>query len=61
MSILYVILAIALVGVILWAINRFLPMEPSIKQFLNVVVIIFLIIWLLKALGVFGYLGNLRV
>jgi hypothetical protein len=61
MSLLALILVIVLIGVVLWLINAFIPMEPRIKMILNWVVIIFLIIWLLKALGVFAGLGDVRV
>jgi hypothetical protein len=61
MSILTVILVIALVGVLLWAINTYLPMQQGIKTLLNVVVVLVLIIWLLKAFGVLGSLSNVTV
>lgn len=61
MSILALIIAIVVVGLILWAINSFIPMEPRIKQILNIVVIVLLVIWILKALGVFALLSGYRV
>lgn len=61
MSILALIIAIVVVGLILWAINSFIPMEPRIKQILNIVVIVLMVIWILKALGVFALLSGYRV
>lgn len=61
MSILALIIAIVVVGLILWVINSFIPMEPRIKQILNIVVIVLLVIWILKALGVFALLSGYRV
>lgn len=61
MSLISLILAIVVVGVLLWAINALIPMEERIKKILNVVVIVVLVIWILKALGVFGYLTDVRV
>lgn len=52
MSLLYVVLVLVVVGVILWAINRFIPMQGTIKTILNWVVVICVIIWLLSVFGV---------
>lgn len=54
-----VIITLVVVGLILWLINRYIPMASSIKSILNVVVIIAVIIWLLKVFGIWG--GNLNV
>lgn len=49
-----VIVTLVIVGLILWLINRFIPMAGSIKSILNIVVIIAVIIWLLKVFGIWG-------
>ena len=51
MSLLSILIAIVVVGVLLWIINNFLPMDHQIKRIFNIVVVIALIIWLLKAFG----------
>lgn len=56
-----VIVVLIVVGVILWLINRFIPMAGSIKSILNAVVIIAVILWLLNVFGVWGSLSNIRV
>ncbi len=61
MSLLTLLLVIVVVGVILWLINSFIPMDSKIKMILNVVVVIILIIWLLKAFGVWGAMGSVKV
>ena len=61
MSLLTIILVIVVVGVLLWAINSFIPMDSKIKSILNIVVVIALILWLLQAFGVLGSLGGVRV
>lgn len=43
---------LVVVGVILWAVNSFIPMDGKIKQILNVVVIIAVILWLLSVFGI---------
>lgn len=45
-----VLLTIILVGVILWAVNTFIPMDGNVKNILNVVAIVLLVIWLFSAL-----------
>ena len=49
-----VIIVLVVVGLILWLINRFIPMDSKIKSILNIVVVIAVIIWLLKAFGLFS-------
>lgn len=61
MSVLTIIVTIVIVGVILWAINSFIPMDGKIRSILNAVVVILLIIWLLQAFGVLGSLRGVHV
>ena len=61
MPILTIILIIVLVGVLLWALNSFVPMDSKVKSILNIVVVILLIIWLLQAFGLIDGLLNVRV
>jgi hypothetical protein len=49
------------VGVLLWLLNNYVPMDPKIKTILNVVVVIVVVIWLLQAFGVLGQLRDLRI
>lgn len=60
MPILIVILVLVAFGVILWAINRYVPMQQWVKTLLNIVVIIILVVWLLKVLGLIDIL-NVKV
>lgn len=61
MTLISLILTIVVVGVALWAINSFIPMERRVKSILNGVVIVCLILWLLQAFGVIGSLRNVRI
>jgi hypothetical protein len=61
MSILSILLVIVLVGVLLWAVNSFVPMDGKIRSILNIVVVLLLIIWLLQAFGLLQGLSSLRV
>jgi len=64
MSIIGLIITLVVIGVILWLINTYIPMDPKIKTILNVVVIILLILWLLSLfvnLGSLGTIGTHRI
>jgi len=55
MSIISIIVSLIVVGVLLWLINTYIPMDGKIKKILNAVIVILVVIWLL---GVFGVLGT---
>jgi len=61
MSLISVVVALIVVGVILWLINSYIPMDGKIKSILNVVVIIVVAIWLLQSFGVLGNIGDIRI
>ena len=61
MSILTILIVLIVVGVILWLINTYIPMQSTIKSILNAVVIIVVVLWLLQAFGVLGELGRVQV
>ncbi len=56
-----VLLVLIAVGVLLWLINSYIPMDRKIKSILNVVVVIVVVIWLLRVFGVMGSLSNVRI
>jgi hypothetical protein len=61
MPLIQVFIALIVVGVLLWLVNRFIPMAGSIKSILNAVVVICVVIWLLNVFGLFHSLSNIRV
>ncbi len=61
MPLLTILLVIIVVGVLLWLINSFIPMDHNIKSILNVVVVIILIVWLLKVFGIFSSLMDIHI
>jgi hypothetical protein len=56
-----VLLTLIVVGVLLWLVNRFIPMQSTIKGILNGIVIIIVVLWLLQVFGLFSTLSNIRV
>lgn len=61
MSLVSLIVVLCIVGVVLWLVNTYLPMDQKIKTILNVVVVIFVVLWLLQAMGLVGSLDAIRV
>jgi hypothetical protein len=49
------------VGVVLWLVNRFIPMQATIKSILNGVVVIAVVLWLLSASGLLHSFSRIRV
>ena len=56
MPLLQVLMALVVVGVLLWVVNRFIPMQGTIKSILNAVVVIAVVLWLLN---IFGFLHSM--
>ena len=61
MPLIQLVIVLVVIGVILWAINTFIPMQRTMKKILNAVVIIAVIIWLLSVFGVIGDLSTMRI
>jgi hypothetical protein len=61
MPLIQILLALIVVGVLLWLVNRFIPMASSIKSILNAVVVICVVLWLLNVFGLFHSLSNIHV
>ena len=61
MPLIQVVVVLIVVGVLLWLVNRFIPMAGSIKSILNAVVVIAVILWLLNVFGIFSYLSTIHV
>ncbi len=61
MPLLQLVEVLIVVGVLLWLVNRFIPMQGSIKSILNGVVVIAVVLWLLNAFGLFHSVARMRV
>lgn len=49
-----IVVVLVIVGVALYLLNQYVPMAPPIKTIINVVVILFVVLWLLSAVGLFS-------
>jgi hypothetical protein len=61
MPLVTVVIVLAVVGLLLWLVNRFIPMQGQIKAILNGVVVIAVVLWLLKIVGLFDNLSQYNI
>jgi hypothetical protein len=61
MPVITVIIVLIVAGVLLWLVNTFIPMQRTIKNLLNAVIVIVLVIWLLKVFGILSHLQHLSI
>ena len=61
MPLIQIVMVLIVVGVVLWLINRFIPMQGTIKSILNAVVVIAVVMWLLNVFGLFSSFSHIRV
>ena len=61
MPLINLVVVLIVVGVLLWLVNTYIPMDGKIKRILNIVVVVAVVIWLLQVFGVIGSLGNIRI
>jgi hypothetical protein len=59
--ILQVFLVLIVVGVLLWLVNRFIPMQSTIKGILNALVVILVVLWLLNLFGLLTALNTIHI
>ncbi len=61
MPLVTVVVTLAVVGVLMWLVNRFIPMQSTIKGILNAVVVIAVVLWIMRIFGLWEYLSQFRV
>jgi hypothetical protein len=61
MPLMQVLIALIVVGILLWLVNRFIPMQGTIKSILNGVVVIAVVLWLLNIFGLFHSFAHIRI
>jgi hypothetical protein len=61
MPLLQILIVLVVIGVLLWLVNSFIPMQGTIKSLLNAVVVIATVLWLLNIFGVFHSLSRMHV
>jgi hypothetical protein len=61
MPLIQILIVLVVVGLLLWLVNRFIPMQGTIKSILNAVVVIAVVLWLLDVFGLFHSLSRIRI
>jgi type IV secretory pathway TrbL component len=61
MSLISLLVTLIVIGMLLWAANSIIPMEPTIKRIVNVVVVVAVCLWLLSAFGLLASFPNPRI
>ena len=61
MPLVQIVVTLVIVGVLMWLVNRFIPMQSTIKGILNGLVTILVVIWLVNVFGLMHYVTNIRV
>jgi hypothetical protein len=61
MDLVQLVLVLIVVGVLLWLVNTYVPMDAKIKSILNAVVVIAVVLWLLNLFGLLHQLRGIRV
>jgi len=61
MSLISLAVTLIVIGVLLWLVNTYIPMDGKIKKILNVIVVICVVMWLLFAFGVLNHSGDIQV
>jgi hypothetical protein len=51
------LIGLVIVGFLLWLVNTYIPMDAKFKQLINVLAILFVIVWVIRAIApdVFPY------
>jgi type IV secretory pathway TrbL component len=61
MSLISLAVTLIVIGVLLWLVNAYIPMDGKIKKLLNVVVVVCVVVWLLFAFGILNHSADIRV
>lgn len=61
MPLITVVIILIVVGVLLWVMETYIPMDAKIKRIIQIVVIVAVIIWLLGVFGIMPDLNAIRV
>jgi hypothetical protein len=60
MPLVTIVIPLIVVGVLLWLVNTYIPMDGKIKKILSITVVVVVVLWLLNVFGVWGHLHDIR-
>lgn len=61
MSLIGLLITLVVVGILLWLLNNYVPIDGKILKIINVIVMIVVVLWLLGVFGLLDFAGNVRV
>ena len=61
MSLIHLLFILVVIGILLWLLNTYIPMDRKIKSIINIVVVIAVVLWLLRAFGILGSLSQYHI
>jgi len=61
MSLMAMVIALVVLGIVLWLINAYLPVDATVKKIINILVILVVVVWILKELGAWEYLFKIKI
>jgi hypothetical protein len=61
MSLISLAVTLIVIGVLLWLVSTYIPIDGQIKKILNIVVVICVVVWPLFAFGILNHVGDIRV
>ncbi|HEY6447051.1 MAG TPA: Thivi_2564 family membrane protein [Acidobacteriaceae bacterium] len=61
MPVMQIVITLVIIGVLMWLVNRFIPMQSTIKGILNGLVTILVVVWLVNVFGLMHYITNFHV
>lgn len=61
MPLVTVVLTLIVVGVLLWLINTYIPMQAAIKSIINIIVVVAVVLWLLNGFGIINHSGDIKM
>jgi hypothetical protein len=61
MPLLQILIVLVVIGLLLWLVNSFIPMQGTIKSILNAVVVIAVVLWLLNIFGLFHSFSHIHI
>jgi small-conductance mechanosensitive channel len=61
MTLVQLVVTLIVIGVVMWLINAYIPMQSAIKKILNVVVVLVVLLFVLSAFGIIGSFPGIRL
>ena len=61
MSLVSLVVTLIVVGILLYCVNTYVPLDPKIKKIVNIVVVVAVVLWLIAAFGLLDGLRNVQV